>query len=115
MSDSTRRRLAAALQSLGSTADNIADNLEIGGWRGLRHDAGACPISLYLTAVVPHVQGAAVGADQATIHTLDGPDLEIDLPPAVADFVRAFDNGAYPDLAVTACDDNGDPIDDSDR
>ncbi|PRY17626.1 hypothetical protein [Pseudosporangium ferrugineum] len=115
MSDSTRRRVTTALRSLGSTADGVADTLEAGGWRGLRHDAGACPVSLYLTAVVAGTRGAAVGSDQATVHPLDGPDAEVDLPLAVADFVVAFDRGAYPDLVVTDCDANGDPIDDGDR
>lgn len=115
MSDNTRRRVTAALRSLGSTADDVADMLDGGGCRGLRHDAGACPVSLFLTAVLPDVRGAAVGAGQATVFPVAGPDLEIDLPAAVATFVEAFDNGAYPDLVVTDCDSNGDPIDDSDR
>ncbi len=115
MSNTIRRRVAIALQSLGTSADDVADALDTGGWRGLRHDAGACPVSLYLTATLPDVRGAAVGTGEATVHPIDGPDEEIDLPPAVATFVEAFDGGAYPELAVTDCDSNGDPIDDFDR
>ena len=115
MNGRIRRRAIAALTSLGSSADDVADTLESGGWRGLRQDAGTCPVTLYLTAVMPDTLGAAVGTGQATVHPVDGRDVEIDLPPAVADFVQAFDGGAYPDLVVSDCDDNGDPIDDCDR
>ncbi len=110
-----QRQITKTLVALGGTADEIADTLDAGGWRGLQYDAEACPVSRYLTAVGTRIHGAAVGTYQATVHTLDGPVTEIDLPPAVAAFVQAFDRGDYPDLVVTACDDNGDPIDDIDK
>ena len=61
---------------------------------------------------MPNVRGAAVGSDQATIHPVDGTDIEVDLTPAVVTFVREFDTGAYPELVAQDCDDNGDVIDD---
>jgi hypothetical protein len=103
------------LKALGDNAEDIANLLQFGGWRGLPHDAHACPIALYLRTVVTDVTEAAVSSDLATVHTSDGADIEVELTPAAAGFVLAFDVGAYPELVVTATDDNGDVIDDLDR
>lgn len=95
-----KRRAEAALVALGNTAEKIALTLLNGGWRGQRHDSGACPIALYLMTVLPGVLGVVVGSDQATIHPADDaePDIEVDLTTAVAGFVLAFDIGAFPKL-----------------
>jgi hypothetical protein len=115
VNDSFQHGLTIALQSLGSTAEDVADTLISGGWRGFPGDAGTCPVALYLTTMLPFVRSAAVGVGGATVYTVGDTDVDVDLPPAVADFVRAFDVGAYPELVVTACDDNGDVIDDHDQ
>ncbi|WP_161952708.1 hypothetical protein [Actinoplanes sp. TFC3] len=49
------------------------------------------------------------------VHTSDGAEVSVDLSPAVAGFVLAFDLGAYPALIEIATDENGDVIDDLDR
>ncbi len=105
-------RVSVALQALGDNAEDVADLLRLGGWRGLPHSAIFCPIALYLRAAVTDVTDAAVGANQAAIQTTDGDHIEVQLTAAVAGFVLAFDIGAYPELVVTATDDNGDVIDD---
>src|SRR3954447_2856157 len=111
LGSTTEGQLAYALRYLGETADEVASGLRFGGWLGLRNDASACPVARYLSTVIPGATGAAVGTEQATVHRVDGPDIEIDLTAAVADFVLAFDIGGFPDLAVQNCDNNGDVID----
>ena len=114
MHDSAQHRLAMVLNALGDNAEDVAHLLQFGGWRGLPHDVNACPVALYLRTVVTDVTDAAVSSERATIHTADGADVEVELTPAVAGFVLAFDIGAYPALVVTASDDNGDVIDELD-
>jgi hypothetical protein len=55
---------------------------------------------------------ARLGADPARQQLLI-PET-VDLTPAQAGFVLAFDLGAYPGLVATATDDNGDVIDELD-
>ena len=110
----TEDRVSLALRSLGDTAEDIATVLQLGGWLGLRNDAGACPLARYLGTVIPNADGAAVGSDEATVHFVYRGDVEVELPRAAADFVAAFDDGHFPDLIVQGCDANGDAIDDID-
>jgi hypothetical protein len=110
-----KERVAIALRFLGDSSEDVAIMLQLGGWLGLRNDAGACPIARYLANVVPNADGAAVGSDEATFHFVYRPDVEVDLTSAAAEFVAAFDDGSFPELVVQDCDINGDVIDDADR
>ena len=114
MTDNAKHRLAMVLQALGDNAEDIAHLLQYGGWLGLPNDISSCPIALYLRTVVTDAIDAAVSSDEATIHTRDGADITVDLTPAQAGFVLAFDIGAYPGLIATRTDDNGDVIDELD-
>jgi hypothetical protein len=108
----TEDRVSLALQALGETAEDVASMLLAGGWLGLRNDAGACPVARYLSTVMTNADGAAVGSDEATVFQVYGPDIEVDLTPAVAAFVLSFDDGTFPDLIAQDCDANGDVIED---
>jgi hypothetical protein len=114
MPTSAQHRLALVVNALGDNAEGIATRLQFGGWHGLPHDARACPIALYLRTVMTGVTDAAVSAGQATVRTSGGAEIAVELTPAAAGFVTAFDMGAYPELLVTTSDDNGDVIDDLD-
>ncbi|WP_157408664.1 hypothetical protein [Actinoplanes sp. N902-109] len=115
MSRNAEQRLSMILNALGDNAEDVAHLLQFGGWRGLPHNINACPVALYLRTVVTDVTDAAVSSDYAMVHTSDGAEVSVDLSPAVAGFVLAFDLGTYPELIETATDDNGDVIDDLDR
>ncbi|WP_430789041.1 hypothetical protein [Actinoplanes sp. G11-F43] len=95
-----------ALHVLGDNAEDIAETLPNGNWLGRRHNSGACPIAVFLTAILPGVRGVVVGSNQLTIHPVDDnePDIDVDLPPAVAGFVLAFDIGAFPELIAPSDD-----------
>lgn len=112
MQNNAQRRLAMVLNALGENAEDVANLLLFGGWQGLQHSANACPVALYLRTVVTDVADASVSSERATIHTTDGDDVQVELTPAVAGFVLAFDIGAYGELVVNPTDDNGDVIDD---
>jgi len=114
MPDNAQLRLAMVLQALGDNAEDVAHLLQYGGWRGLPHDVNSCPIALYLRTVVTDVTDAAVSSEQAKIHTADGTEITVELTPALAGFVLAFDLGAYPRLIATTSDNNGDVIDELD-
>jgi hypothetical protein len=108
-------QVAIVLRSLGETPEEIAANLQIGGWLGLRYDAGACPVARYLATVLPDARSAEVGRYDATVHFGYAPDVEADLPGVVRDFIVALDEGSYPELVVQDTDAYGDVIDDADR
>ena len=108
-------RVANALIALGLTADTVADSLLAGGWTGLREDGLHCPVSTYLTAVLPDVEAAAVGHDHVIVVSGSGETVEVTLPRAAAVFVVAFDGGSYDDLAAVITRVDGQVIDDLER
>lgn len=114
MQNNAHQRLAMILDALGENTEEVAHLLQYGGWHGLPHSGSHCPVALYLRAVLPDVTEATVSSGKATIHTTGGDRIRVELPPAVAGFVLAFDIGAYPLLLTTVTDDNGDVIDDPD-
>lgn len=93
----TRPELAspeALLAWLGSSkdADEVADKLRELGVKGCVTDGGDCPVynALKLAGGVQHVTAWWVRLRS---------NERVDLPPAVQDFIAAFDReGAYPDL-----------------
>ncbi|MEU4164877.1 hypothetical protein [Actinoplanes sp. NPDC026670] len=93
-----RQRAITALNALGDDAEKIGQTLFNGGWLGQPLDSGGCPIARYLTTVLPDVVGVAVGNDEVTVFPIDGPDVDVTLPLAVAGFVAAFDVDAFPEL-----------------
>ena len=86
-----------ALERLGS--GNVVATLRAKNVRGKRGCFLNCPVALFLCAETTIHKGiVVVGTDHAYTR-FDG---EIPLPSAVAEFVRAFDRGAYPDLEAPA-------------
>ncbi len=79
--------LVAELSALGEkTVDEVAGEMP----RGWRHCETTCPLALWLDEGTGEVW---VGGGLAEIN-----GEQIDLPDSVAEFVCAFDNGAYPEL-----------------
>ncbi|WP_432980452.1 hypothetical protein [Dactylosporangium sp. CA-233914] len=112
---SLHQRLTSTLNTLGMSADAVADTLLSGGWTGLREDGLNCPVSNYVTAVMPDVEVAAVAFNRITVVSITGETVEAPLPPGAARFVIAFDTGSYDDLAATLTRDDGEVIDDLER
>lgn len=91
----TPDRVAELLRALGSTADEVAETLRRGGYRGERQRCDVCPIAQYLGA--NDVDGPAV----YPIVVFFGPECEAASNPEGAYlFMRAFDEGGYPDLVA---------------
>jgi hypothetical protein len=87
---------AEALNSLGDTPDEIAENLRGAGFRGLQNNGRECPcgscLQDHFPGVIPHVASTCV----YITGTADrGP-----LGEAVQDFIYRFDAGLYPDLVA---------------
>ena len=84
----------------GLEADDIARFLKDQGIVGVKGDPAACVISRYMVTMT----GAqACVASPLTITVWEGPeyfDVVFASPasPAVAEFIRRFDDGAYPEL-----------------
>jgi hypothetical protein len=95
----TRQLLAA----LGRDADQVASALGAGGVRGKRTSTRECAIAVYVSAIVgadERVSAIAVAGTRMRI-TLQShwtPPVVVWLPPAVRQFVSAFDAGRFPSL-----------------
>lgn len=97
----TNAALADLVRHGKGTATGIANWLSDRGITGFRQNACDCPISNYLAreTTTPHT----VGPGQCSPLVWDDdqpakPTPHIPLPDPVAQFVRLFDSGVYPDL-----------------
>jgi hypothetical protein len=83
------------------TPDQVAEQLDKAGARGQRAEAMWCPLRYYLTAVTGYFpllvekNATLVGFGVEKPVILKHPDV-------LADFVKAFDYGAYPKLDMMA-------------
>lgn len=95
-----------ALDALGNTPGEVASTLLRGGWTGTEASACACPVAVYLLAVVP---GYSFRVNRSTVHVYrpagrrDGAELDVmiacvTIPAPVSALIDAFDLGAYPEL-----------------
>jgi hypothetical protein len=95
----TRQLLAA----LGQDADQVATSLAAGGVRGKRTSTRECAVAVYLSAIVgadERVSAIAVAGTRMriTLRSHWTPPVVVWLPPAVRQFVSAFDAGRFPSL-----------------
>lgn len=97
--------VAAALQALGTTENEVAANLYAFGYRGVQGSESQSPEALYLVDSIPGAARAEIVVDDRGVGEayaiLTGPDYEeaaADLPLPVRTFTVRFDEGKYPDL-----------------
>jgi len=87
------------LQSLGGSADAVADTLRREGVRGVRNTVRFLnPIVCFVQRQVTAKDVDVMQGDRLRITNADGTMEEAILPGTVVDFLRAFNQGAYPDL-----------------
>src|SRR4051812_27745866 len=86
--------MAAICRTLGSTAAEVAGNLELIGIKGKRKDPEACPLAQFLTTC----GFFAVNVDATFINWTDHEGRKAMMTPWLHDFVVAIDNGNYPAL-----------------
>jgi hypothetical protein len=100
----TKKQVAAFLQQLGSSADEVAATLRAARIQGVRHAVR------FLNPIVRYLQAALrldnLDANMTTGVTVrfrlrDG-EQEVLCPDAVHQFLQAFNRGAYPDLELPA-------------
>lgn len=99
---STQARALELLAELGDTAAQVAATLEAGGHTGRRGSSGRCPVAVYLLHSDLAITIAGVGDETIDLYfesDESGFDVEyIDTPQAAAEFIRAFDGGAFAQL-----------------
>jgi hypothetical protein len=88
--------LETALDLLGDTPDQVAHTLRLAGGKGYPADSMDCPVARWINRMLG--LRAIVGGLETTAECVLADQL-VPLPRAVADFARAFDHGAYSDLA----------------
>lgn len=90
--------LEQALAQLPDSADGIAAYLIEQKCRGVRADSCYCPIAKYLDGAG---FGSASVADVAVEAYIGDIWYGADNPPHITEFVRRFDKGEWPELALT--------------
>lgn len=91
-------QVVATLGGLGGTASEIAGALEAKGITGRRHSSQHCPLANYLMEQFPEAERASVGIWSMLIDADGGTLASPESPGSCRDFVRAFDNGRFPNL-----------------
>lgn len=100
-------KIQLAVESLGSTADEVAETLRARGINGRRDSGCDCPVARFIRSEVPETAGnwniAGYWMDGEYVQLPQSrfalPFARVDLPDPVADFVLAFDGGDYAHLA----------------
>ena len=87
-----------ALADLGSTADEVAASLRYRGIKGSIDDPCGCPIANYIKSLGYGYASVGGGFAYAARDDIRLATECLPLPGPVQQFIRAFDNRAYPDL-----------------
>lgn len=95
--DAIREQLATALDKLASSG-SVADFLRHEGITGVRKAARRCPIARWLSGVLGREVSVRPQAVFVAVRDANGRQLEVEMPIAVRDFVREFDQGVHDDL-----------------
>ena len=89
------------LKSLGNTADEVASAMRAKGVRGvpntIRH---LNPVVRYIQSQVATGSNVHLANGKLTVRSPDGRQQEVSIPPAVEQFLNAFNAGQYPDLLL---------------
>jgi hypothetical protein len=100
-----RSQVEQLLASLGSEVGSVATALADAGVRGVPCDGERCAVAVYLHAVVGadrRVQGIRIGTTWMEVRAgKASPPIRIRHSSVVAHFIRAFDEGVFPELAVS--------------
>ena len=94
-------RVLGRFSSPGVTPADIAQMLRDYGYKGLPLHSEECPMARFLTRALRRSKGGRVQVGltdrEITVYAKEG-RVDYPTPPAVAAFIQAFDNGAYPYL-----------------
>jgi hypothetical protein len=94
--------VAKLLRELGNTADEVANSLRVTGIQGVRNTVRRLnPIVRYIESRVSDAWNLNVTTgDTLRMDFRDGGKAEVGLPQSIKRFLKAFNNGAYPDLEL---------------
>jgi hypothetical protein len=103
---STRRALRRSIESfsrsLGPNAGSVASTLTQLNVHGVPRDSTRCALARYLSAIITTERSVStVAVTDRSIHVKRGRGrlpIIVYLPQPVRAFIRAFDNGCYPQL-----------------
>jgi hypothetical protein len=94
----TIAKLFEQVDGLGTTSQEIADNLRLENIRAYPSDPVECALSQYALKHYPELD---ISTGAANMSVRDGLNLDIHvLPSAHIQFVMEFDRGQYPDLVA---------------
>jgi len=103
-----KQQTRALLVGMGTSPDSVARSLRAAGAVGVPKSNRSCPVALYLRASMgadPRIRSVAVGHCSLVIEINSPRDLrpagrlDVQLPKPVRQFVAAFDEGRFPDVA----------------
>lgn len=98
-------KVQGLIDGMGSTPEEIRDFLTLQGCWGFRRDTSRCPIATYITRNIGMTVNVCTGiAPEMRAWQSDEDAPEVNLTPAMAGFIGAFDRGLYPILDVISRD-----------
>lgn len=86
--------IAPGLETLGDTAEQVAETLLLSGVKGRRNAADSCPVARWLH----FTQGGYWAVSKDYVDRVEPKYTAYSATDGVAFFVIAFDAGLYPDL-----------------
>jgi hypothetical protein len=91
------------LEALGKTADEVASALRAEGIQGVANTVRQLnPVVRYVHGQLKDAQTVYLIGDLLTVHFNDGREQKKSIPPAIREFLEAFNKGQYPDLHLPA-------------
>lgn len=101
---STIEEIKYHLKNLGTDRKTVVETLSKQGIQGFRHSSENCPISNYVEKKISDVRAVSCGRESLVLFDEVGrlwPTIWYRKEfPAVAEFIRYFDRGRYPQLDV---------------
>lgn len=93
------------LSSLGTRGVEVAATLKANGVNGIKHESTMCPLANALNSRFGMIP--SVGPYSIAFYSVDErEDLVVQTPHYIAEFLRDFDRGEYPELDRFARDDS---------
>lgn len=100
--EQVKKEIEALLETLGGSADEVADHLENEDCTGIPSKPGSCPVAVLLRREFgDRVTGSIMArSDRIEVRTspFGEPNISVMYPSGVRTFVAKFDSGRYPTL-----------------
>ena len=89
------------MSRLGETSDAVAESLRRAGVRGIRKSSISCPLLVGIKRECRLPWGSPTAPKPGVVTYSDLQIMDPPVPTPVAEFMKRFDEGEYPELALS--------------